>query len=202
MKNTDPRLVNVRRIAVFFDVVKILFVAVLLVGLIRIFVAQPFVVSGDSMVPAFQSGDYLIVNELAYKLHVPQRGDIAIFHYPVDPSLFFIKRIIGVPGDTVVVLGGSIFVKTKEGNTEKLLNEPYISVADVTQEVGTTTLGSDEYFVLGDNRNASFDSRIWGPVPSRNIVGRAVARLYPFTGLSLFPGSYTFPSVASTTHTK
>src|SRR6185437_5838802 len=179
MDSIDPRLRNVRRIAVFFDVVKIVFVAVLLVGLIRFFIAQPFIVSGDSMVPAFNSGDYLIVNELAYKLRAPARGDIAIFHYPVDPSLYFIKRIIGLPGDTVVVNGGSIFVKTQSGQTEKLLNEPYINAADVTSEVGTTTLGADEYFVLGDNRNASFDSRIWGPVPTRYLVGKAFARLYP-----------------------
>jgi signal peptidase I len=134
----------------------------------------------------------LIVDELTYYFHKPARGDIIVFHYPLDPSLFFIKRIIGLPGDTVAVNNGSIYVQTSAGKVERLLNEPYINTVNPKQETSTTTLGVDEYFVLGDNRNASFDSRIWGPVPGRYIVGRAAVRIFPFPGISIFPGAHSF----------
>ncbi|OHB17332.1 MAG: hypothetical protein A2749_01860 [Parcubacteria group bacterium RIFCSPHIGHO2_01_FULL_45_26] len=121
---------------------------------IRLFVAQPFIVQGASMVPTFNNGDYLIVDEISYRFREPQKGDVVVFRYPKDVSKFFIKRIEGTPGDMV--------------NQTKLLN--------------------DQYFVLGDNSEASSDSRIWGPVPRKNIIGRPFVRLLPIKNSELFPG--------------
>ena len=185
LERNHHRLIRLRRLAVFFDVVKILFLAVVLVEVVRLFVAQPFVVSGDSMVPTFYPNDYVVIDELTYELHKPQRGDIIIFHYPLDPSIYFIKRLIGLPGDTVMVDNGSVFVQSGT-STQRLLTEPYLEAGVPKIETGTTTLGPDEYFVLGDNRNSSFDSRVWGPVPGRYIVGRAFVRLFPFTHTTLY----------------
>ena len=171
--------------SLLLDVVKIICIAVVIVACVRLFIAQPFIVSGDSMVPTFKSNDYLIIDELSYLLHKPQRGDIIIFHYPLDPSTYFIKRLIGLPGDTVIVSNGSVFVQS--GNLkERLLTEPYIRAEYPKIESGTTTLGADEYFVLGDNRNSSYDSRVWGPVPGRYIVGRVLVRIFPFSRATVF----------------
>ncbi len=185
MLDVDEKFARIQRFAILFDVIKIVFIAAVLVSVVKLFIAEPFIVSGDSMVPTFYSSDYLVIDELTYELHPPTRGDIVIFRYPLDPSVYFIKRLIGVPGDTVVVNNGSVFV-TSGKMTQRLLTEPYIQAGAAKVETGTTTLGNDEYFVLGDNRNASFDSRVWGPVPRRYIVGRALVRLYPFTHTKVF----------------
>ncbi len=185
MPPSENNLLSVRRWVLFFDVIKIVFVAVLIVALVRWFVAEPFIVSGDSMVPTFASNDYLVIDELTYAFHPPLRGDVIVFRYPLDPSIYFIKRLIGVPGDTVVVSNGSVFIQSGKLK-QRVLDEPYIQTGKQKIETGTTTLGQDEYFVLGDNRNSSFDSRVWGPVPRRYIVGRAWVRLYPFTQTALY----------------
>jgi signal peptidase I len=201
MLDMHTRFSRLRRVTLFFDVLKVVVLAVIIVGLIRFFVAEPFIVSGDSMVPTFNPNDYLILDELTYELHQPQRGDIVVFHYPLDPSIYFIKRLIGIPGDTVVVNNGSVYVLS--GKTERRLTEPYVNVATPKDEVGTTTLGTDEYFVLGDNRNSSFDSRVWGPVPRRYISGRVLMRLYPFGSSAVFKaetGATSTPVSTSTIH--
>lgn len=185
MNQLNPELTSVRRWIIFFDVVKIVFIATIVVGIVRFFIAQPFLVSGDSMVPTFYPNDYLVIDELTYERHLPQYGDVVVFHYPLDPSIYFIKRIIGLPGDTVVVTNGNVFVRSGKG-IQRLLTEPYVNPGVAKEQFGTTTLGVDEYFVLGDNRNSSFDSRVWGPVPRRYIVGRAFVRIYPFTHETLY----------------
>ncbi len=184
---------------VFFDVVKVVFVAFLVVGGIRLFVAEPFTVSGDSMAPTFSSNDFLIVDELTYEFNPPVRGDVVVFHYPLDPSVFFIKRLIGLPGDTVIVTNGSVFVKNSSNKIGHVLTEPYLTAGDSKIQHSTTTLGADEYFVLGDNRNSSFDSRVWGTVPRRYVVGRALFRLYPLTRPPLHEERYNFPPEEATT---
>lgn len=154
---------------------------------IRAFVAQPFVVDGLSMHPTFEHGDYLIIDEFTYHFESPERGDVVVFRYPGDPSVFYIKRIIGLPGETVSIKRGEVSVTTEDGAVVTL-PEPYVVAEDVTYTL-ETTLGPEQYFVMGDNRPKSSDSRMWGPLPRENITGRAFVRLLPVTDIELFPGA-------------
>ena len=162
-------------------------IALAIVLPIRLFVAQPFVVSGASMEPTFEDGEYLIVDEASYRLGDPERGDVVIFRYPKDPSKYFIKRVIGLPGETVHLRGDTVTVTTTQGE-EIQVPEPYI-VHRGNGENEDIPLGEEDYFVMGDNRPASSDSRSWGSLPRDNIVGRAFLRLLPFDRLGTFPGS-------------
>jgi len=167
------------------ETVKFAVIALIVVLPFRYFVAQPFIVSGESMVPTFANGEYLIVDELTYRLvHNPERGDVIIFKYPYDQSKYFIKRIIGLPGETVALQGGKVSVDTASSTI--VLQEPYISAA--TGDKLTVALKDNQYFVMGDNRPESSDSRIWGPLDKKFITGRAFVRLLPFNKISLFPG--------------
>jgi signal peptidase I len=141
------------------------------------------------METTFASGEYLIVDQISYRLEEPTRGDVIVFRYPKDPSKFFIKRIIGIPGDTIDIDGNVVTLTNSEHPDGTELSEPYIK--DMAPNTTLTeTLGEREYFVMGDNRNASSDSRMWGVLPRDNIVGRAFLRLYPFAHASVFPGEY------------
>ncbi len=166
---------------------------------IRLFVASPFVVDGESMHPTFENLDYLIVDELVYDFHAPARGDVIVFRYPGNPSIFYIKRIIGLPGETVSINHGIVTITTPAGTTFTL-PEPYIVNEDATY-TKKVTLNSGEYFVMGDNRPNSSDSRVWGPLPRQNIIGRVDVRLLPLSRSSFFPGatSYTLTSSSTTT---
>ena len=158
---------------------------------IRLFVAQPFIVSGASMVPTFQNGQYLIIDELTYHFQHPNRGDVVVFRYPKDKTQFFIKRIIGLPGDVVSISDSGITI-TRTNGTSSTLDESYVK----NRGNGGTheyTVPAQEYFVMGDNRPESSDSRSWGFLPRKNIVGRAFLRVLPLPTLSLFPGSASQP---------
>ena len=165
--------------------------AIIIVVPIRFFVAQPFVVEGESMHPTFESGDYLIVDELTYRLQAPKRGDVIVFRYPNDPSVFYIKRIIALPGETVHIDHG-VSTITKTDGSSIALNESYVVAEDATY-TQDTTLANDQYFVMGDNRPRSSDSRVWGPLPRKNIIGRAYVRLLPPGKIGILPGSATVP---------
>lgn len=151
--------------------------SLLMVFLVRTFVAQPFVVSGASMEPTFHTGEYLIVDQLSYELGNPHRGDVIIFKYPLIPSRYFIKRVIALPGESIRISGETVEVKEVGSDTYITLDEPYIEFAKDSET--EMTLASDEYFVMGDNRLASLDSRSWGPLKESFIVGRAFVRLFP-----------------------
>ena len=153
---------------------------------IRFFVAEPFLVSGASMDPNFATNDYLIIDELSYKLEAPQRGDVIVLRPPVDPSKYFIKRIVALPGERIVVGNKQTYIYNKEHPTGFLLDEPYVKFG--SDKVADVTLGSTEYFVMGDNREVSFDSRSWGVLQRNEITGKAFLRLYPFAKIGLFPG--------------
>jgi len=168
------------------DAFRFVLIAVLIVAPIRLLVAQPFIVSGSSMTPTFANGEYLIVDQLSYRFHEPERGDVLIFRFPGDTSKFFIKRIIGLPNETISANRGTITIHRNYNGTEEVLSEPYVSIE--TPDTYTVTLGNDEYFVLGDNRPASSDSRIWGTLKRSHIVGRAYLRLFPFTKIDFLPG--------------
>lgn len=170
------------------ETVKFVIIALIIVIPIRMYVAQPFIVSGASMDPTFESKQYLIVDEISYHLGDPERGDVVIFRYPKNPEQYFIKRAIGLPGETVTVDERGVVMIKKIDGTTFTMNEPYIKYtkSDSVQ----TTLGPDEYFMMGDNRAGSFDSRVWGPVSRDKIVGRAFLRLYPVSDATIFPGEF------------
>lgn len=174
-----------------WDLIKFAVIALAIVVPIRMFIAQPFVVSGESMFPTFDDGQYLIVDEISYILNGPHRGDVVIFRYPNDPSRFFIKRIIGLPNEKVSIKDGVVTIINTENPTGFVLKEEYID-----EKFNTTadyTIGRDEYFVMGDNRNRSSDSRIWGMLPRKLMVGRAYLRLLPFKSVAFLPGAIVEP---------
>lgn len=180
------------RTRVIGDTVKFALIALLIVIPIRWFIAQPFIVRGESMVPTFQNNEYLIVDQVTYRFEEPKRGDVIIMRYPNDPSVFFIKRIIGLPNETVETKGKQIIIRStdKEAIT---LDQSFIDPSRMRDEHRIYTLGPDDYFVMGDNRRESSDSRIWGNLPRENIVGRALIRLWPPTHINLFPGKVSLP---------
>lgn len=179
-----------RATSLFSEIVKFTLIALLIVIPFRMFIAQPFIVNGASMVPTFASGDYLIVDQLTYAFGEPSRGSVVVFKFPENPSKFFIKRVIGLPKETINVRDGEVYV-VNEANPEGLrLNEPYIR--DESENNLNVELGEDEYFVMGDNRLQSSDSRSWGPLDKQFIVGRPIVRLFPPTAFELMPGKHIF----------
>ncbi len=172
------------------EIFTLVILAVLIVVPIRVFIAQPFVVEGLSMFPTFGDKDYLVVDEVSYRIGTPERGDVVIFRYPGNPSIFYIKRIIGLPGERVAIDRGVTTITHVDG-TEETLDEPYVITEDATYTLDTA-LGAGQYFVMGDNRPKSSDSRVWGPLPKEDIIGRAFVRVYPFTDAGFMPGDVNF----------
>jgi len=163
-----------------WDVLEVIIIALLAAFLIRYFVAQPFLVSGASMEPNFHNANFLIVDELTYRFRAPQRGEVIIFKYPGNEKEYFIKRIIGLPGETLTVDLNTVTITTTTSTLT--LTEPYIKPATAGQGISKViTLASDEYFVMGDNRGNSFDSRSWGPLKKGEITGLARLRVFPFS---------------------
>lgn len=171
-----------------WDLVKFAVFALIIVIPIRMWIAQPFVVSGESMYPTFDNGQYLIVDEISYILGNAQRGDVVIFRYPNDTKRFFIKRIIGLPNEKIIVDNGTVTIINKENPQGIKMVEPYVNEKFFTGSEYETK--DNEYFVLGDNRNRSSDSRFWGILPKNLMVGRAYLRLLPFKNISYLPGEY------------
>ncbi len=163
-----------------FEVVKITVITLAIILPVRYFLMQPFFVKGQSMEPNFDDGQYLIIDELSYRLSEPARGEVVVFRYPVDPAQYYIKRIIALPGETVEVADGRIKITNNEHPLGFVLDESkYLPAAISTYGNAKEVLGQDEYFVLGDNRAASYDSRRWGVLPSKNITGRVWLRAWP-----------------------
>lgn len=176
------------------EIVRFAIIALIIVVPIRMFIAQPFIVSGASMEDTFQGGEYLIVDQLSYYFESPSRGDVVIFRYPVDPSKFFIKRIVGMPGDTITIEGNIITIKNDANPNGAILEEPYVAAMEPNASI-SEFLRDGEYFVMGDNRNQSSDSRTWGVVTRDKIVGRAFLRLFPVTQIGVFPGEFKSDTV-------
>ena len=171
-----------------WDLLKFAIIALVIVIPIRMWVAQPFVVSGESMFPTFDNGQYLIVDEISYILGSAHRGDVVVFRYPGDPSRFFIKRIIGLPNETISIKNSKVTIVNKDHPEGFTLTEPYINEKNFDGDTYATK--ADEYFVMGDNRNRSSDSRYWGILPKRLLIGRAFLRLLPVKVISYLPGAY------------
>lgn len=173
----------------FWELVRFALVALAIVIPIRLFVAQPFIVSGTSMVPTFENNQYLIVDEISYILGNPKRNDVVVFKYPNNTKIFYIKRVIGLPGETVDVNSAAdeVTITNSENPSGFKLDQSYIkNVGGIDAHV---TLANDEYFVMGDNRIASSDSRYWGSVKKDLLLGKVFVRLFPLNKIGLFPGS-------------
>jgi len=164
-----------------WETLKIVIIALVIVVPIRYFLFQPFFIKGASMEPNFDDGQYLIIDELSYRFREPQRGEVVVFKYPHDLSQRYIKRIIGLPGETIEIKERKVLI-----SGEILDESSYLPEGITTPDLAKITLGEEEYFVLGDNRFASSDSRLWGPLPRENIVGRVFIRAWPFATLAKF----------------
>ena len=168
-----------------FEITKIVIVALLIVVPIRTFLFQPFFVKGQSMEPNFENGDYLIVDEISYRFRDPQRGEVVVFKYPGNPSQRYIKRIVGLPRETIEIKDNRVIIFNEKGR-QVLDESKYLLPETITPGEIRITLSEDEYFVLGDNRLFSADSRRWGPLPKKNIIGRVFLRLWPLRAFAKF----------------
>lgn len=164
----------------FIELLQVVVVALAIIIPVRYFFIKPFYVKGASMEPTFQDREYLVIDEISYRFNDPLRGDVVVFKYPRDPKQFFIKRIIGLPGETIQITGGQVLV-----NGEVLI-EPYLDSGTETKNDRIETLQAEEYFVLGDNRSFSLDSRTFGPLTKEFIVGKTWIRGWPFNKFTVF----------------
>lgn len=189
IKQEDSKPINTKTQKSFIrEFFEFAIIALVIVIPFRIYIAQPFVVNGASMDPTFTNGEYLIVDQLSYRFGTPARGSVLIFKYPNDPSKYFIKRVIGLPGETVKSESGQITIINNTNPQGIKLSEPYIKFHK--NDSFETRLGNSEYFVMGDNRAGSADSRMWGALPENDIVGRPVLRLFPISRINILPGDY------------
>jgi signal peptidase I len=171
--------------AAIWDTIEVAVIALVVVLIIRTFLFQPFIVEGSSMYPNFKNGDYLIIDELTYRMREPARGEVIVFHPPRAQSDYYIKRIIGLPNERIVIKDGEIRIYNNSHPDGLLLNESYLLDAKTPGDVDIK-LGNNEYFVLGDNRYASYDSRAWGVLYRDKIVGIVRLRVWPFNSVKAF----------------
>lgn len=169
------------------EVAEAIIVSLLIVLPIRYFIVQPFFVKGSSMEPNFKDGQYLIIDEISYRLNDPQRGEVVVFKYPLDPSQFYIKRIIGLPNERVNIKNNAITLFNQDNPNGLVLNESYLLPSIFTNGEVDIKLSTNEYFVMGDNRTASFDSRRWGALPQKNIIGKTYLRAWPIASAQIIP---------------
>ncbi|MFZ5364850.1 MAG: signal peptidase I [Patescibacteria group bacterium] len=194
IETNDPIIPNKSRKRVFFefvwDLLKVACISLAIIIPVRYFLIQPFYVKGASMEPNLYDHEYLIIDEISYRFNGPERGDIVVFKYPLDQSQYFIKRVIGLPGEKVEVKDGMIYIYStdQEGTARKyVLNETgYLDPSIKTYGNHAFTLAADEYFMLGDNRTQSLDSRTFGPVYRDLIMGKVWLRGWPFNRAMVF----------------
>lgn len=181
-QKTNPAPAEEKRSAwrEFFEFIKVIVFALVIAVPIRYFIAQPFIVRGQSMEPNFEDKEYLIINELSYFFRNPKRGEVIVFRYPNNTNEFFIKRVIGLPEEKIEIKNGQIVIFDQEHKDGFVLNEPYIPEEVRTYPNYSATLSKEQYLVLGDNRLHSSDSRFWGPLDKKYITGAALFRAWPF----------------------
>jgi signal peptidase I len=178
-------------LASLLEVLEIAVIAVAAVFIVRTFFVQPFLVSGTSMYPTFSNGDYVLTDELTYRIRPPERGEVVVFHDVSDPSTYLIKRIIGLPGERVVVANNTVTIYNAQHpypNDGMVLDESYLPKGTITDgnQYSDVTLSSSSYMMFGDNRAVSYDSRSWGPLPASDIVGLVRFRLWPLNAIHIF----------------
>lgn len=178
------------------EIIKVVIISAAIVVPIRYYLIQPFFVSGSSMVPQFHNGEYLIIDEFSYRNALPERGDVVVFRYPKDPSQFYIKRIIGLPGETIQIKDEKVIIYDKDKRIYPwglaLDESGYLQKGEITKGNIDLALGDNEYFVMGDNRQASSDSRYWGPVDKKFIMGKVWIRAWPFNEAKIFSEQITY----------
>ena len=179
---------KIKKIAsVIFELVKIIVIALAIVIPIRYFLIQPFYVKGASMEPTFYDHEYLIVNEVTYRMNEPKRGDVIVFKYPRNPEQYFIKRVIALPGESIKIENGSVYIKEVDSEDWLLLDESvYLDESVKTYPYFETDVSEDEYFLMGDNRSSSLDSRIFGAVQKVVTIGRTWLRAWPMDRITHF----------------
>jgi signal peptidase I len=189
MNEEEPQITNVKSdvLAFVWETVKVIVISLAIILPIRYYLVQPFFVKGASMEPNFEDGDYILVNEISYRFSEPKRGDVVIFRYPLDQSQFFIKRIIGLPSETVEIKDNKVKIYNKDKPEGFVLNETYLAPEQRTLGNSIIKLDDNEFFVLGDNRLQSSDSRRWGPVNKSLITGNAFVRPWPLTKVIKIP---------------
>lgn len=192
-KEKNEQKSNIR--AVFREIIIFILFAVGVVLPFRFFIAEPYVVSGASMDPTFATGHYLIVDKISYKFEEPKRNSVIIFTFPKEANVpaedgrNLIKRVIGLPGDTVVMNGNEVKIINKDNPNGFVLNQSYVTHKSPSNF--SVTLKEGQYFVMGDNRKESYDSRSWGILPKEDIIGRPVLRLLPVNEISILPGNFS-----------
>lgn len=160
------------------QVLETVMLVILIVLPVRLFLFEPFFVLGDSMLPSYESYDYLIIEKVSYRFKEPERGDVIIFRPPVNPKVYYIKRIIGLPNEAIRIANGQLMVVSQQQPKGVTLEESYLA-NKFTPGDYEFQLGQNEYFVLGDNRAESYDSRRWGPITKKQISGRVLVRVVP-----------------------
>lgn len=185
--------------ALFFEMVKVIALAIVIIIPIRVFLFQPFFVQGASMEPNFEDGEYLIINEFGYKhTEIPgvgtveqfrdlDRQDVVVFRYPKNPEQYYIKRVIALPGESVAIKDGIVYIFNEVHHQGYALDESaYLAKNVKTSDMTKITLDEDEYFVMGDNRSFSYDSRAFGPIHRKDLIGRVLLRAWPVSRASLY----------------
>lgn len=168
-----------RPLGLFGEIIKVALISLAIILPVRYFLIKPFYVNGASMEPNYYDHEYLIIDEISYRFNAPARGEVVVFRYPGDPKQYFIKRVIGLPGERIVLRDGVVTVFNQFYPEGMVVDEPYLQSGEVTAGEADKILGTDEYFVLGDNRHASLDSRRFGPIHKSAIVGRTWLRGWP-----------------------
>ena len=176
-------------LAFIWETVKIVVISLAIIVPIRYYLVQPFFVKGASMEPSFDDGNYILIDEISYRLGEPKRGEVVVFRFPEDPSQFFIKRVIGLPEETVEIKNDKVIIHNKQQPGGFVLNENYLESGQHTLGDTRFKLDPNEYFVMGDNRLRSSDSRRWGPLNRSLITGRVFFRAWPVNEFGAIPSA-------------
>lgn len=168
------------------EVIKLGVFAIITIFLVRYFLFKPFYVRGASMEPTFFDHEYLIIDEISYRLRAPTRGEVVVLRNPQNSKEFFLKRIVGLPGERVKIKDGQVIVFNQNSPEGAILKENYLPLGLISRPDVNVNLSANQYFVMGDNRNSSFDSRFFGPVKENELIGRVWLRGWPFTRLQVF----------------
>lgn len=170
------------------ELIKVAVLAGVTIAAVRALIFKPFYVKGASMEPNFYDKEYLIIDELSYRFRAPQRGEVIVFKYPENPKEYFLKRIVGLPGERVKVSEGKITIYNTEHPEGVVLDESYLPTDLLTSGDKTfESLTEDQYFVMGDNRPNSYDSRRFGAVDKNLVIGRVFFRGWPFNRAQIIP---------------
>lgn len=174
------------------ELVKVVLISLVIILPVRYYLVQPFYVKGASMEPTFLDHEYLLIDEISYRFEKPERGAVVVFRYPRDPRQFFIKRVIGLPGETVNIKDGQVVISRSGPEEDLTLEETYLDSGTTTSGDSSVTVPVNSYFLMGDNRNASLDSRVFGPVAESYLIGRVWLRAWPLDRWTTFKYSEGF----------